>query len=41
MHWDDPEGWDAEGSGGEVQDGDTCTSVAESCECMARTTTIL
>ena len=20
MHWDDPEGWDGEGGGGEVQD---------------------
>ena len=31
VHWDDPEGWD----------GNTCTSMTDSCECMAKTTTIL
>ena len=41
VHWDDPEGWDGEGGGGGVQDGDTCTPVADSCQCMAKTTTIL
>ena len=41
VHWDDPEGWDREGGGREVQDGDKCTTMAESCQCMAKTTTIL
>ena len=41
VHWDDPEGWDGEGSGREGQDGNTCTAMADSCECMAKTTTIL
>ena len=30
-----------EGSRREVQDGNTCTPMADSCECMAKTTTIL
>ena len=41
VHWDDPEGWDGEGRGRGVQDGDTCIPVGDSCECMAKTTTIL
>ena len=41
VHWDDPEGWDRAGGGRGVQDGDTCTPVADSCQCMAKTTTIL
>ena len=42
VHWDNPGGWDGEGGTGEgVQDGDTCTPVADSCQCMAKTTTIL
>ena len=41
VYWDDPEGWDGEGSGREGQDGNTCTPMADSCECMAKTTTIL
>ena len=40
-HWDDPEGWDGEGGGGGFGMGDTCTPVADSCQCMAKTTTIL
>ena len=32
VHWDDPEGWDG------VQDGVTCTPMADSCQCMAKTT---
>ena len=24
VHWDDPEGWNGEGGGRRVQDGDTC-----------------
>ena len=41
VHWDDPEEWDGEGGGWGVQDGDTCTPMADSCQCMAKTTTIL
>ena len=41
VHWDDPEGWDGEGGGRGVQDGDTGTPTADSCQCMAETTTIL
>ena len=41
VHWDDPEGWDGEGGGGKVGMGNTCTPMADSCECMAKTTTIL
>ena len=40
--WDDPEGWDGEGGGRGVQDGEHMyTPMADSCECMAKTTTIL
>ena len=28
VHWDDPEGWDGEGGGGEFRMGNTCTPVA-------------
>ena len=41
MHWDDPEGWDGEGGGRGIQDEDTCASMADSCQCMAKTITIL
>ena len=41
VHWDDPEGWDEEEGGRGVQDGNTCTPMADSCHCMAKTTTIL
>ena len=37
VHWDDPEGWDGEGGGRGVQDGEhTCTPVADSCQCVAK-----
>ena len=36
--WDDPEGWD--GKGGERM-GNTCTPVADSCQCVTKTTAIL
>jgi len=36
VHWDDPEGWDGEGGGRGVQDGNTCTPVVDSCQCMAK-----
>ena len=41
VHWDDPEGWDGEGGGGGIGMGNTCKSMADSCQCMAKTTTIL
>ena len=41
VHWDDPKGWDREGGVGGFRMGNTCTPVADSCECMAKTTTIL
>ena len=44
VHWDDPEGWDREGEGRGVPDGEhmyTHDSCADSCQCMAKTTTIL
>ena len=41
VHWDNREGWDGEGAGGGFGMGDTCTPVADSCQCMAKTTTIL
>ena len=41
VHWDDPEGWDGEGGGRGFRMGNTCTPVADSCQCMAKTTTTL
>ena len=41
VHWDDPEGWDGEEGGRGVGVGNTCKSMADSCQCMAKTTTIL
>ena len=41
VHWDDREGWDGEGGGRGVQDRNTCKSMADSYQCMAKTTTIL
>ena len=41
VHWDDPEGWDGEVGGRGDQDGVTRTPMADSCQCMAKTTTIL
>ena len=41
VHWDDPEGWDGEGGGRGVRMGNTCTLMADSCQCMAKITTIL
>ena len=40
-NWDNPEGCDGEGGGMRFGMGDTCTPVADSCQCMAKTTTIL
>ena len=41
VHWDDPEDGIGRKVGGRVRMGNTCTSMADSCECMAKTTTIL
>ena len=37
VHWDDPEGWDGEGGGRGFRMGNTCTLMADSCPCMAKT----
>ena len=37
VHWDNPEGWNGEGGGSVVRErGDTCTPMANSCQCMAK-----
>ena len=36
VHWDDPEGWDGEGGGRGFSLGNTCTPLADSCQCMAK-----
>ena len=41
VHWDNPEGWDGEGGGRGFSTRDTCTPVADSCQCIAKTNTIL
>ena len=43
VHWDNPEGRDEMGRvvGGSFKTGNTCTPMADACECMAKTTTIL
>ena len=49
LHWDNTDGWDAEAGGGgaggrwegDLGQGDTCTPMADLCQCMAKTTTIL
>ena len=41
VHWDDPEGWDGAGDEGGFRMGDTCTPMADSCQCMAKTTIIM
>ena len=38
VHWDDPEGWDGEGGARVFRMGNICTPVADSCQCMAKTT---
>ena len=41
VHWDNPEGWDGVGGGSGVWDGgDTRLPVADSCQCMAKSTTV-
>ena len=39
--WDNPEGWGGEGGGGASGWEDTCVPLADSCQCMAKATTIL
>ena len=42
VHWDDPEGWDGEGGGkGGSRWGIHVKPMADSCQCIAKTTTIL
>ena len=41
VQWDDPEGWDGEGGRSGFRMGNICTPMADSCQCMAKTTTIL
>ena len=36
VHWDDPEGWYREGGERGLRMGNTCTSVVDSCLCMAK-----
>ena len=36
VHWDDPEGWDEEGGGRGFRMENTCTPMADSCQCMAK-----
>jgi len=41
VFWNNPEGWYGEGSGRRVEMGNTCTHMADSCQCMEKTTKIL
>lgn len=34
VQWGNPEGWDGEGAGRGVQDGNTCAPMADSCQCL-------
>ena len=36
VHWDTPGGWEGEGGGGGFRMGNTCTPMANSCQCMAK-----
>ena len=36
VHWNDPEGWDGRKMGGGFRMGNTCTPMADSCQCMAK-----
>ena len=40
VHWDDPEGWDGERCGRGVEDEGHSTPMADSCQCMTKTTTV-
>ena len=41
VHWDDPEGWDGEGGGREVQDGEYMYTRGRSMSIYGKTATIL
>ena len=41
VHWDDPKGWTGEGGERGFRMENTCIPVADSCQCMAKTTTVL
>ena len=41
VHWEDPEGSGREGAGRGFGMGNTCKSMADSCQCMTKPTTIL
>ena len=36
VHWEDPVGWDGREVGRGFRMGNTCTPVADSCQCMAK-----
>ena len=36
VHWEEPERWDGEEAGGGIRMGNTCKSMADSCQCMAK-----
>ena len=41
VHWEDPKDGMGREAGGGIRMGNTCKSMADSCQCMAKTTTIL
>ena len=41
VHWDDPEDRMRRVMGEGFRMGNTCTPMADSCQCMAKTTTVL
>ena len=41
VHWVNSEGWKRREWEGSSVSGDTCAPVADPCQCMAKTTTIL
>ena len=41
VYRDNPEGWDGEGGGRGFRIGDTCAPMADSCQHMAKPTTVL
>ena len=41
VHWDDPEGWDGEGDGREVQDGEHMYTCGGFVSMYGKTTTVL
>ena len=40
VHWEDPEGLGGQEVGGAIRIGNTCKSMADSCQCMAKTTSV-